>query len=161
MGAVVPGPIGICARWERVVSYSWIRRERPPIKVGKYEYKQRLLSHGVLSFPWWWFPQHAIPWVTARLIFSSEWALCWLLTRTCQQVLPAGLPLALEVANKLFIPEQALSVLDEKCSVWESSSTEKQSSAKGKIFTLEVCHEIWVAVMGEFINCCQTGAEWC
>jgi len=57
-------------------------------------------------------------------------------------MLSGGLPLALKVANELFIPKRALSVLDEKCNIREVSSTEKQTSAKGKIFTPKVCHKM-------------------
>lgn len=93
-------------------------------------------------FPLWWLPGLFISWVTVHLIFISERALCWFLTCTCKKILSSGLSLALKVANKVFIPKQALLVLDKKCNIREISSTEKQSSAKGKMFMLKVCHKI-------------------
>lgn len=58
------------------------------------------------------------------------------------QILFDGLPLPPKVTNKHFIPKQVLSVRDEKCNIQEISSTEQQSPAKGKIFTLKVCHKM-------------------
>lgn len=86
-------------------------------------------------------PGHFIPRVTMRLISSSERALCCFLSCIHRQIQSGGLSLALTVANEVFIPKQALSVLDE-CNIQEISSTEKQSSAKGKIFMPKVCHKI-------------------
>lgn len=74
---------------------------------------------------------------------------------------PVVCRLLLRWQTSFFIPEQALLVLDEKCSIREISSTEKQSSAEGKIFTLQVCHKICVIAVGEFANYCQTGTELC
>lgn len=58
------------------------------------------------------------------------------------QILFGRLPLPLKVANEHFIPQQVLSVRDEKCNIREISSTEEQSPAKGEIFTLKVCQEM-------------------
>lgn len=114
----------------------------------------------VLVFPLWWLPGLFIPWVTKHLIFSSEQTLFWFLTCMYKEILFGELPLPVKVANKVFVPKQALSVLDEKYNIW-ISSTEKLNSAKGKIFTQTVCHKMWVITRSEVTNCCQMSAGWC
>lgn len=44
--------------------------------------------------------------------------------------------------KEALVRSQDLSLLDEKWNIGEISSAEQQSSVKGKIFTLEVCHEM-------------------
>lgn len=88
-------------------------------------------------------PEHFTPWVTVNVM---------LVPHTCAQVNPIWCLLPLKVADKLFVPKQDLSLLDEKWNIQEISSTGQQSSVKGKILTLEACNEMWVITMTEFVK---------
>lgn len=120
-------------------------------RVQKCKCRYCLLSQHILGFLLCSLPGHFAAWVTVKVV---------LVPYTGAQVNPVWCLLPLKVADKPFVPKQDLSLLDEKWNIQEISSTGQQSSVKGKILTLEVCNEMWI-IMGEFTNCCQTGAEWC